>query len=202
MECLKSTRRGLNRLATLVATRWQRFCLPCMVTSTLKPRCKIFETDHGPVHLSWSSFPLSLCLWMLLSDSLTSTISPGCTDTQAEGLAIWALTFCLFATLSLCLFSRTCLTSFSIYLRCSMNASNPPFNSVSSTWGTRVSRVLLGLRPKSISNGDMLSGSKVSGRVRLIQQAGTTYSSQHLGQSAHNSGKTSCIQLPSLSTDP
>lgn len=149
------------------------------MTPRLRSRCKVIDTLKGPAQ----------CLRTLLRDSLTSTETPGHTDTPAEGLTAWALTFCPTDTLLRCLFSTTCLTSLDLCLRCSMNTSSSPLYSVPSTRGTKVSRVVLAFpafRPKQISKGDILPGREVSGRVRLIQYTDATYSSQHRGQASHS----------------
>lgn len=118
-------------------------------------------------------------------------------------IAMQALTFYLVPTLSRCPFLRTFLNPPNICLRYSLNASQPPLlKTVWPTWGTRVSRVVLGLRPISSSKGDTVQGEDVSGRVRLIQHPCTTYSSQRSGHAAHSFDKTSCIQLSNLSTEP
>ena len=80
--------------------------------------------------------------------------------------------------------------------------SSPPDLSVVYICGTRVSRDIRGFRPKRSSKGVMLLGSVGSGSVRLIQQAGETYSSHLFGQAMHNSASMSSIHPPKHSTAP
>lgn len=87
------------------------FLRPSISTFTLKPRCKIDPTFDGPVHRSCPSSPLLLLRWIVLSASLTSTKSPDLVTFSANGPMIFPLVVWRDSTLSLCLFSRACLSS-------------------------------------------------------------------------------------------
>ena len=70
----------------------------------------------------------------------------------------------------------------------------------SSKSGTSESRDARGLRLNKSSNDVILEGSHESGRVRLIQHAGVTYSSQRSSQASQSSANISWSYPLNLST--
>ena len=87
-----------------------------------------------------------------------------------------------FTLLSRIFFSASA-TSLMLCRRFSTKLVRPPVVSVSSICGTNTSSAVRGVRPKSSWKGIMAEGSEGSGIVRLIQQAGATYSSHLVGTS-------------------
>lgn len=159
-------------------------CRSSMRTCRLKPRRKTLDTFWRPVHLSQLSVHLSLSPWILLLYYLSNTKSPGGANTRAESFSIWTLTSsssCFSVVMSL--FKNLYLFSeymFALFDGCIETSTQPSMV----TWGTKMSRVVLGFPPKRNSKGDTLPGRDVSGRVRLIQHTGVTYSSQRLEHTA------------------
>ena len=87
-------------------------------------------------------------------------------------------------------------------MRRSTKLSGPPLYSVSADKGTKESTEVRGLRPNSSSKGVMFEGREASGKVRLIQIAGDTYSPHLSGHERHKSAKSSSNQPANLSTAP
>ena len=179
-----------------------QFLLPHNSTSTLRPIWRTRFIVHGLVYFSWRSlFPHSSRLRVLLA-SRTSTRSPAFAVTPIDERFMVELTRSRAATRMACLRSKTLRTSKRFYFLCSTKLSRLPGCVASSNSETRESRDTRGLRPKTSSKAVFLDGSDKSGRVRLIQHAGATYSSQRSGQALQTSSSISWSHPLKLSTAP
>ena len=183
-------------------TRRERRFLPSISTSTVRSFWGMFVTFHAPVQRSCISFPPKPLRWMLLSDSLMRTKSPGAAADPGDWRAMVSFTRWRARARSLCRFSKTRRTSRRYCLLVSTKLCRPSSMSVSSMRGNRESRDVRGCRPNSISKGKRFLGKDGSSKVRLTQHAGETFSSHRSGYASQSSERMSWIHPPSRSTAP
>ena len=158
--------------------------------------------DHGPVYFSWCSLVPYPSRLRVLSASRTSTRSPTFAVTPVDERFMVALTRSRAAVRIASLCSRTLRTSRRFYFLCSTKLSRLVACAAPSSSGTRESRDVQGLRPNRSSKAVIFDCRDESGRVRLIQHAGATYSSQRSGQALQSSANISWSHPPNLSTAP
>ena len=185
-----------------MATARFRVLLPHNLTSALRPVTTTRFIVHGPVYCLWLSlFPHPSRLQVLLA-SRTSTRSPAFTMTTIDERFMVALMRSRTATHMTCLRSKTLRNSKRFCLLCSTKSLRLPGCVASSNSGTRESRNIRGLRPNRSSKAVILDVSDEFGRLRLIELAGATYSSQRSGQALQSSASISRSHPRNLSTAP
>ena len=158
--------------------------------------------DHGPVYFSWCSLVPYPSRLRVLSASRTSTRSPTFAVTPVDERFMVALTRSRAAVRIASLGSRTLRTSRRFCFLCSTKLSRLVACAAPSSSGTRELRGVRGLRPNRSSKAVIFDCRDESGRVRLIQHAGATYSSQRPGQALQSSANISWSHPPNLSTAP
>ena len=179
-----------------------RVFLPHNSTSTLRSVIKTYFIVHGPAYFSWRSlFPRPFRLRVLLA-SRTSTRSPSFDVTPVDERLMVALMRSRAGIRMACLRSKTLRTSKLFFFLCSTKLSKLPVCAASSSSGTREFKNVPGLRSNRRSKAVILDCSDESGRARLIQHAGATYSSQRSGQALQSSDNISWDHPPNLSTAP
>ena len=157
---------------------------------------------HGPVYFSWCRLVSHPSRPQVLSASRTTTRSPTFAVTPVDERFMVALTRSRAAVLMPCLCSGTLRTSKRFCFLCSPKLSGLVVSAAPSSSGTRESRNVRGLRPNRSSKAVIFYSKDESGRVRLIQHAGATYSSQQSGQALQSSADNSWSHPPNVSTAP